>query len=161
MTMKLISVLFAFLVFAQPDLADVRKAYPSSASSEENAKAFHAKLADVTSKDAHVLLAYKGAAETLLSKFGDNIPDKISHMRTGADLIDAAAAASPTNIEIRMIRLSVQENVPRIVNYRKNKKEDKAFILANYRKAGAIEDYIANFILRSESFTDAEKKAAK
>jgi len=158
--MKLfISCLF-LLFLGKADIAEVRKLYTDAAKSEANANAFSDKVSDVQEDDANkVLVAYKGCALTLKSKFSGVLGDKISFMKQGAKLIDAAAAAEPNNIEIRMIRLSVQESVPRIVNYRANKKEDKAVILKNYKDAGEIKEYIRKFINQSKSFTAAEKKA--
>lgn len=154
-----ISCLF-LLFLGKADLAEVRKLYTDAAKSEANAKAFLDKVADVPDGDANkVLVAYKGCALTLKSKFSGVLGDKISFMKEGAKLIDAAAAAEPGNIEIRMIRLSVQESVPRIVNYRANKKDDKAVILKNYKDAGELKEYIRKFIVQSKSFTAAEKKA--
>ena len=158
--MKLfISCLF-LLFLGKSDIAEVRKLYTDAAKSEANANAFSDKVSDVQEDDANkVLVAYKGCALTLKSKFSGVLGDKISFMKQGAKLIDAAAAAEPNNIEIRMIRLSVQESVPRIVNYRANKKEDKAVILKNYKEAGELKEYIRKFINQSKSFTAAEKKA--
>lgn len=160
--MKVLAVVISLFMLVATDLSEVRKLYPDAAKSEESANAFHAKMATIQDNEANkALLAYKGAAETLLSKFGNTIGKKTRHMKAGAKLIDAAAAADADNIEIRMIRLSVQESVPKIVGYKKNMKEDKAFIVANYAKSGALKDYIKNFILRSKSFSDEEKKAYK
>jgi hypothetical protein len=160
--MKLIASLLCLFALAFADLSEIRKLYPDSAKSEENANAFNQKLADVAETDANkTLVAYKGAAETLLSKFGNTLGKKTKHMKAGAHLIDAAVAADADNIEIRMIRLSVQESVPKIVGYKKNIKEDKAFIVANYAKSGNLKEYIKNFIQRSKTFSDEEKKAYK
>ncbi|SCY59398.1 hypothetical protein [Flavobacterium caeni] len=154
-----VSVLF-LLFLRSADLSEVRKLYTDAAKSEANANAFANKLADVPDGDANkVLVAYKGCSLTLKSKFSGVLADKISFMKQGAKLIDAAAAAEPENIEIRMIRLSVQESVPRIVNYREHKKKDKALILKNYEEAGDLKEYIRKFIQQSKSFTAAEKKA--
>ncbi|RZJ66837.1 MAG: hypothetical protein EOO50_08085 [Flavobacterium sp.] len=157
----LASIIILFLLVAT-DISEIRKLYPDAAKTEESAKAFHAKMATVADSETNkALVAYKGAAETMLSKYGNTIGKKTKHMKAGANLIDAAVAADKDNIEIRMIRLSVQESVPKIVGYKKNMKEDKAFIVANYAKSGALKDYIKNFILRSKSFTDAEKATYK
>lgn len=157
----LIAILF--LLFAKnPEISLVREMYTDAAKSEAKANEFAEKLAAVSDTDSNkVLVAYKGCSLTLRSKFAGNLPDKISFMKAGAKLIDAAAAAEPNNIEIRMIRLSVQESVPKIVNYRANKKEDKAFILKNYTDSGEIKNYIKNFVSQSKSFTAAEKNAVK
>jgi hypothetical protein len=158
--MKMFISLLFLLFLRSPDIAEVRKLYTDAAKSEANANAFSEKLADVPDNhDNKVLVAYKGCALTLQSKFSGVLADKISFMKQGAKLIDAAAAAEPNNIEIRMIRLSVQESVPRIVNYRANKKEDKAVILKNYKEAGELKEYIRKFINQSKSFTAAEKKS--
>ncbi len=156
----LIPILFLF--FANPELAEVRKLYTDAAKSQSQADAFASKLAGVADADQNkVLVAYKGCSLTLKSKFSGVLSQKISFMKEGAKLIDAAAAAEPGNIEIRMIRLSVQESVPRIVNYRANRKEDKAMILKNYKEAGELKEYVRNFISQSKSFTAEEKKALK
>ena len=95
-----ISCLF-LLFLGKADLAEVRKLYTDAAKSEANAKAFLDKVADVPDGDANkVLVAYKGCALTLKSKFSGVLGDKISFMKEGAKLIDAAAAAEPGNIEI-------------------------------------------------------------
>ncbi|NUY81397.1 hypothetical protein HUK80_10850 [Flavobacterium sp. MAH-1] len=160
--MKLIASILCLFVLASADLTEIRKMYPDASKTEESAKAFHEKLAAVADNDANkVLVAYKGASETLLSKYGNTLGKKTKHMKAGASLIDAAVAAESDNIEIRMVRLSVQESVPKIVRYKKNIKEDKAFIAANYGKSGNLKEYIKNFILRSKSFSDEEKKAYK
>lgn len=160
--MKLLLLPILLFFFATPELSEVRKLYTEAAKSESNAKAFNEKLVGVPDNDANkVLVAYKGCGLTLKSKFSGVLADKISFMKEGAKLIDAAAVAEPNNVEIRMIRLSVQESVPRIVGYRANKKEDKAMILKNFRETGDLKDYIRNFINQSKSFTAAEKKSSK
>lgn len=157
--MKIWLTLF-IVTFLGTDISQVRKSYPTASANEKNAQAFHELVSRANTDDA-VMQAYKGAAETLLSKFARKVGEKISHMKAGADLIDDAVSRDPDNIEIRMVRLSVQENVPRIVNYRKNRDEDKAAILAQYEKSGPVKEYIRQFILRSDSFTQEEKNAFK
>ncbi len=158
--MKLLLSLLFILITTNPEISEVRKIYTDAAKSEANAKVFAEKLNGVADTDPDkVLVAYKGCSLTLKSKFSGKLADKISFMKEGAALIDAAVAAEPNHIEIRMIRLSVQESVPKIVNYRANKAEDKAFILKNYKDAGELKNYLKNFINQSKSFTAAEKKA--
>ncbi|HMK06050.1 MAG TPA: hypothetical protein VK476_00885 [Flavobacterium sp.] len=161
--MKLLIPIFMFFSFlSNPDIAEIRKIYTNAAKSEASAKEFTAKIAGVADDSDKTLWAYKGASLTLIAKFANNIPDKISNLKEGAKMIDGAAASEPNNIEIRLIRFSVQENVPKIVNYRQNKKEDKAFILAHYKEQnGALKEYVKNFILLSKSFTAAEKQTVK
>lgn len=158
----LIAFISSVLFLAAADISDVRKAYPDAASTKAKSNAFHKLLADVPDNDPNkVLVAYKGCAETLLSKHSGVLSGKIKHMKAGAKLLDASVAAEPENVEIRMIRLSVQENVPAIVGYKENIKEDKAAILAGWQKTGTLKEYIKNFMLRSKSFSKEEKDALK
>lgn len=161
--MKPLFLLLAFLLASPVQLSEVRKIYQKAADSEKNAMKLAKLLESVARDDTNkTLVAYKGCALTLKSKFSNYLPDKIAFMKEGAGHIDEAVAADPANIEIRMIRLSVQENVPFIVNYRANKEEDRDFILAHYASTPKeIRPLIKNFIAQSGSFTAAQKKQAK
>ena len=160
--MKVLLSLFVFMFLSTPDISEVRKLYPDAAKSENAAKEFHRKLFKISNENDMTLWAYKGASFTLLAKFTNKIPDKISNLKEGTRYIEAAVLSEPNNIEVRLIRLSVQESVARIVNYRKNKNEDKTFILSHYMDLnGSLKEYVKNFILRSKSFSEVEKKALK
>jgi hypothetical protein len=136
--------------------------YASANSSESNAKEFASKLDEVNKEDNKTLVAYKGASLAILSKLEKKVSDKSKKFKEASSLIEYAVANEPNSIEIRMIRLSVQENVPKIVNYRGNKKEDKAFLLDNYKKqTGALKTYLGDFIAHSKSFTETEKQSIK
>lgn len=159
--MKLILPILLFFL-SNPDISEIRKIYPNAAKSEAAAKEFTSKLSGVTDDNDKTLWAYKGASYTLIAKFADNIPDKLSNFKEGARLIDAAAASEPHNIEVRLIRLSIQESVPRIVNYRKNREEDIDYIMTHYKEQkGVLKEYVKIFILQSKSFTAAEKQSVK
>jgi seryl-tRNA synthetase len=155
--------LFLFLfLFSNPSITEIRKLYSTVNSSESNAKEFASKLNEVSKEDNKTLVAYKGASLAILSKLEKKISDKSKKFKEGSSLIEYAVANEPNSIEIRMIRLSVQENVPKIVNYRGNKKEDKKFLLDHYKEqTGALKAYIGDFIAQSKSFTTAEKLSVK
>jgi len=158
--------LFSFILFlffsSNPSISEIRKLYLSAMNSESNAKEFVSKLADVTKGDNKTLVAYKGASLTIASKLEKKVSDKSKKFKEGSNLIEYAVANEPNNIEIRLIRLSVQENVPKIVNYRANKKEDTKFLLDHYsEQSGALKTYVGNFIMQSRSFSEAEKQIVK
>jgi hypothetical protein len=155
--------LFLFLwFFSNPTITEIRKLYTSASNSESNAKEFAAKLTEVDKEDNKTLVAYKGASLTIVSKLEKKVSDKSKKFKEGSSLIEYAVANEPNAIEIRMIRLSVQENVPKIVNYKGNKKEDKEFLLGHYKEqTGALRAYIGDFIAQSKSFTAAEKQLLK
>lgn len=153
--------LFLFL-FSNPTIIEIRKLYTTATSSESNAKEFAAKLTDIGKEDNKTLVAYKGASLTIVSKLEKKVSDKSKKFKEGSSLIEYAVANEPNSIEIRMIRLSVQENVPKIVNYRGSKKADAAFLLDHYKEqTGTLKSYIGDFIAQSKSFTAAEKQLVK
>ena len=90
------------------------------------------------------------------------MPEKKSNFKEGVKWIESAVKSKPDNIEIRMIRLGVQENTPKIAKYNTNIQEDKNFIIEHYNdESGSLAAYIKNFILTSKSFSDAEKATYK
>jgi hypothetical protein len=161
--MKLLLTLLIWVNFAgTPDLATIRKMYTDVAKSETNAKEFTEKLSGVSSNDDKILVAYKAASILLDSKFESILGSKISRFKEGAKLLEATLKSDPNNIEIRMIRLSIQEDVPGITGYKKNIKEDKKFITTHYaEQTGALKEYLKDFVLQSKSFSDKEKQFVK
>ena len=160
--MKISFSFFLLLIFSNnPNLVEIRKAFPTAANSETTATAFAVKLEDVTADDK-VLLAYKGASITMVAKFKKKVSEKISTFKEGSKLIEIAVVSEPNNIEIRLIRLSIQENVPGIVNYKKNIKDDAGFIVKHFKEQNSIlKEYIRNFVLQSKSFSAEEKLTFK
>ena len=155
------SIFILFSFFSNPNLAEIRKIFPSASQTESTATAFAAKLTDVSADDK-TLLAYKGASITMVAKFKKKASEKISTFKEGSKLIESAVASESNNIEIRLIRLSIQENVPGIVNYKKNIKEDVTFILKHFKEQNAVlKEYIRSFVLQSKSFSAEEKQTFK
>ena len=161
--MKLLfSIFYVLFSFSNPDISEVRKLYPNAANSEVTSKGFLLKLSDVTYESNKILVAYKGSAITISAKFQKKISDKIKSFKEGAKLVEFAIESEPNNIEIRLIRLSIQENIPKIVKYNKNQKEDVVFILAHYsEQSNALRTYLKTFILQSRSFSSDEKQTIK
>lgn len=144
-----------------PDLATVREAYRMAFENEEATKKLYDDLTVVGKNDDPVLIAYKGAVTTMMAIYAKGVKNKKSFFKTGRDLLEHAIATAPENVEIRCIRLSVQENVPRITGYHKNREEDIQFIIENYdsMKDEGAKAFIKGYADRSDSFTDAEKRS--
>lgn len=161
--MKLLLSFVLWISFiGSPDLASIRKMYSTVVKSEANAKEFSAKMADISNSDDKTLVAYKAASILLISKFEKKIQAKMDRFKEGAKLLESTIKSEPNNIEIRMIRLSIQENVPGITGYKKNIKEDKNFIITHYNEQNiALKEYLKAFVLQSKSFSDKEKQLIK
>jgi hypothetical protein len=161
--MKLLLTFILWFNFAgNPDLASIRKMYTDVSKSETNAKEFLEKLAGISGNDDKILVAYKAASILLDSKFEKKLGAKMERFKEGAKLLESTVKSDPNNIEIRMIRLSIQENVPGITGYKKNIKEDKKFITEHYdEQNSSLKEYLKNFILQSKSFSEKERQFVK
>lgn len=106
---------------------NLRLAYHDATESEENAEAFYEYVKDVNKDSDAVLLAYKGAGETLLARYM-RLTERSGHINDAVKWIEEAVQKSPQNAEIRLIRLSVQEHLPRFLGYHKNIDEDREFV---------------------------------
>ena len=159
--MKSIFCILFFLSFhSNADLTEIRKTYHNASGSLTAAKEFNSKFFDVTNDNNKTLVAYKGASIIIVSKFETKVSDKMQGVKQGIKLIEFAIGIESNNIEIRLIRLSIQENLPKIAKYNKNKNEDKAFLLSHYKEQpNSLKDYVKSFILQSKSFSQQEKQA--
>ncbi len=162
MKLKLIVLFIGWMAtgHVSTDLATVREDYREASENEEATKTLNNELTSIGKNDNTVLVAYKGAVTTMMAEYVQGIKDKKVFFKEGRELLEYAIETEPKNVEIRCIRLSVQENVPKITGYHKNKEEDKEFILTNY---AAVEDpgakaFVKGYVLQSDSFTAAERQ---
>ncbi|MFC7347452.1 hypothetical protein ACFQO9_12055 [Chryseobacterium zhengzhouense] len=158
--MKLIfSFLTAFILFFQSGLESLRESYAKANSSNANTEAFINTAEKASGSDA-IVQGYKAAAKIMEAKITKN--NRKALVKSGATSLEAIIKSNPNNAELRVIRMSVQENIPKIVGYNKNLKEDKTFILNNYSKQNsALKTYIRKFAMQSKTMTAAEKNSLK
>lgn len=151
--------LFANFLSAQ-EITKIRVDFPKAHTNKELALSMFEEIKAVEEKDEAVLVAYKGALMAIKAKYSNKLNTKKQLLKKGIQLIELAHKRAPNNIEIRSIRLGVQENTPKFIGYHDNIAEDKLFIKRQYRllKAGELKEYIKNFILQSQSFSEEEKK---
>lgn len=157
-----ISFFIAFFVLMgalTPKLSQIRADYSNARGDAEKISKLHQELASVSKEDKKELVAYKGAVLTVMAKHTKSKKEKKEFFKEGAGLLEYAVAQAPNNIEIRTIRLSIQENAPKFLKYHGSIDEDKEFILKNYKTiAGAeIREFVRSYIQQSEAFSDAEK----
>ena len=154
--MKILSIVFAIL-FGSNDavsISTIRDAYKVCNESRENADAFYELTKKALQKEDPIYKGYHGAALALKAAFSWNPISKLSYFNKGKKLIDESIELDPNNIELRMIRLSIQSNTPKIVGYYKNIEEDRDFIRDNIDNVTSEEqkEYIQGFIEYSEVF---------
>lgn len=154
--MKLIfSFITACILFFQSGIESLRDSYAKANASNANTEAF-IDTAEKTSGSDAVTQGYKAAAKIMEAKIAKQ--NRKALVKSGATSLESIIKSNPNNIELRVIRMSVQENIPKIVGYRGSLKDDKAFILNNYSKQNsALKNYIKKFVAQSKTMTAAEK----
>ena len=159
--MKYVALMVFFLSIASTaqDLNNIRSEYPKAVQSAENAAKLDAELAKINSSGKSELIAYNGAISTVKAKFAKKKSEKKDFFKAGVSLIESAVKADPSNIEIRYIRMGVQENSPRFLGYHKNIEADKYFILKNFGTISSkeLKALIKDFVQKSKNFSESEK----
>ncbi|MEQ8220091.1 MAG: hypothetical protein RH981_17780 [Arenibacter sp.] len=160
--MKLICFLLFIVSIAPgtPSLDQIRKDFRLATNDRESALALRDKLETVSEEDNTILVAYKGAVSALTAKYTKDNTERKELFKNGVLLLEFAISQKPENIEIRCLRLSIQENSPKFLKYRSNIEEDKTFILNHYEKTNskAVKDFVKSYILQSTGFNTEEKQ---
>lgn len=157
----LITFLLISCISTSQDLMRIRTQYPKAQKSEELTIELDKALDQVSSNSDPVLIAYKGAVKTLMADFAKKVKDKKDYFKQGVELLESSLNSEPQNIEIRYLRLSIQEHAPKFLKYHDNITEDKAIILINYSSISpkSLKTIIKEYILTSENFDEAEKNS--
>lgn len=158
--MKLIfSFITACMLFFQSGLESLRESYAKANISNANTESFITTAEKASGSDA-ITLGYKAAAKIMEAKIAKQ--NRKVLVKSGATNLEAVIKNNPNNAELRLIRMSVQENIPKIVGYRGSLKDDKAFLISNYSKQNAaLKNYIKRFAAQSKTMTEAEKATFK
>lgn len=146
------AILLLLMFFANSSLTEVRELYSNVTNSKEKQQQFIAYMQKGNSNSA-VFQAYKGASLVMTSKTAQRNERKNLFVQ-GAEMIENAVAKEPENMEIRMIRLSIQENIPKAFNYNANIQEDVDFIKNKLKttKDTELKTYVAHYVKQSKSF---------
>lgn len=157
----LITFLLIGCICTSQDLTQIRSQYPKAQKSEELTIQLDQTLDQASSNSDPILMAYKGAVKTLMADFAKKVKDKKDYFKQGVELLESALNSNPQNIEIRYLRLSVQEHAPKFLKYHDNIIEDKAIILGNYSSISpkSLKTVIKEYILSSENFDEAERNS--
>lgn len=158
--MKSLFFFISFLILpSNIDVATIRMAYQDAVVSKTKAFLLYEKLEIVTKNDGATIIAYKGAVAVLTSKYLKNAKAKKERLANGVALIQYAVKKQPNNIEIRFIRMTLQQNIPKFLKYRKDLDADKTFILSEYKqiRSKVLKKIICDYFLQSNFFTKAEK----
>lgn len=105
-------------------------------------------------KSTAIVNAYKGGLTMKKSDYLKSAAKKIETFKAGHKLLESSIKADPNNAEYRFIRLTIQENAPKILKYNKNIEEDKTLILKGYKKMSSkTRTYILDYAKQSDILT--------
>ncbi|MFA7686253.1 MAG: hypothetical protein WCY25_00140 [Moheibacter sp.] len=144
----LFTMLGCFSLFGQS--TTIREAYREATKSEEKAKNFYNLVEDVSQSDKAVMVAYKGAGKMLLARY-EPLTKRKPIIKEAIEWIESAVDADSKNPEIRLIRLSIQENLPKFLKYHDQIEADRKFVkesLPNLKDKELVEmikGYLADF----------------
>jgi hypothetical protein len=150
------------LVLPSSNLEDVRHYFQQASSSEESAIQFNTLVKKDFTVDASLKTAYLGASETLLAKYGDSPAAKLKLFKSGVAHIEEAIEAKPSDIEIRLIRLIIQKNAPKILKYFNEIESDKEFIITHFDASPTVvKNYIRKITNNTSVFSPEELNKIK
>lgn len=161
--MKIIlTLLLSAFLFNGSTLKEVRSAFRDAENTMEEATTFNQLMSKDLDIDSNLKTAYYGASEAMMAKHGGSISQRISLFKSGKGYIETAIKNSPSNVEIRLVRLMVQYNAPSILGYYSAIDTDKKFIIEHFHSVtSSLKNYIKEIAKNTDIFTVEEKSRLK
>lgn len=168
--MKFIGVLIAFTLsltntFAQDktNLNQIREELFYTDFDIDKCNSFYLKLVDLK-QITPTITAYEAAAKALVAKHSWNPITKITSIRESMNLLSKAVDLDKMNLEIRFLRLYIENSLPDYLGMKDNIDEDKQMIIGNIHKLdnsdlnADIVRYIVDYLSTSLVCTTDELK---
>jgi len=138
------------------DLSNIRELYVK-ASADETLHSMLVSTLEPVDKDSPILFGYKAAAHMMSAQYTYNPYSKYRYFKEGRTMIESIIRSHPDNVELRYLRLSIQVNLPEMLNYSENVKEDTNFLLHEFKSLSdsilkkRIRELLVHFELCKES----------
>lgn len=154
----LLLLFFSVLFFFGITLSELRTDFENASKSANNVTILYNKLNDYSGEN-QTIIAYKGASKILKARYIKDKETKKQYFRDGAILINNAVKKDSKDVENRLIRLIIQENIPKFIKYNQNIQEDKAFIVDNYNSAPKeVQILVKSYAKKYNTFTAQQLK---
>lgn len=110
-------------------------------------------------KTSPINRAYKGTLIAKKASFEKVVAEKIKLFKKGVTLLEDEINKFPKNIEYRFLRLTIQENAPKILKYNTNIKEDVSLITKEYSRLNkALKSIILDYSKNSKLLNSSNLK---
>ena len=131
--LSLVFIVFSFNSLAtNTSIIELRNLYYRATTDEVFSQKFLKAFEHLDINSDPLLKGYKGVAEIVSAKYFTNPYYKLSAFRMGKELLENAISADTANVELRFLRFCIQSNIPAILCYYQEKKEDKKYLIRNY-----------------------------
>lgn len=106
--------------------------------------------------------AHRGALEMKKAGLINNPSEKLSLFKSGKTKLETAIQKDSNSTELRFLRLLIQENSPKIVQYDQQQKQDASYIRLHYQKLQApVQEALYNYSTRSANLSPTDFKSLK
>jgi hypothetical protein len=145
----------------QPSIEVVRASLKKAAQNEQECKLLLTSLHTYTHTNDVLYAGYKACATMIMAKYAINPYNKFSYFLEGKKLLENCIKNETKNIELRVLRLSVQLKAPAFLGYNNNIKTDKEFILNALPKItdNKTKHLLKTMLLNSNCLTNLEKQS--
>jgi len=140
-------------------LVSIRKLYTEAAVKKESFDQFKS-LLDKNTDNNSVLNGYRGCALMIEANYLNNPISKLNYFNKGKEILEKAIKLDIENTELRYLRFTIQSEVPSILGYNDNIKQDKDFLLKKVKTISDItlKNNVISFLKQSDQLTETEKK---
>lgn len=157
--------LLIFMILFQPqtsDITQIRSKYHLAIYDEKIANALDAELQTMEGSES-IFKGYQGAVKMLLASFAFLPNTKYAFFTNGKVLLEKAISASPDDLELRYLRLSIQQNIPSFLAYKSNIETDKQLLLGGVSNLNDtdLKIRIKSYLISSCNLTEAERQLLK
>ncbi|MBP6335248.1 MAG: hypothetical protein KA444_07225 [Bacteroidia bacterium] len=156
-------MLFCISLPAQElSLDQIRSGFSQAVQEERSCTDLHSCLIKSFDTANAVLMAYHGTVTVTMAKYTSNPFLKYQYFTDGKSLLERSVMKDPKNLEIRFLRLTVQEHTPGFLGYNEQIPDDKKYILEHLENLNLpqLKKAIINYISVSNYFSETEKKWA-
>lgn len=144
----LIILLISNMMFSQ-NLKEFRTLLKTGENSEKSTKILIEKSTSALKNTKKPIYeGFLAVGNFFMAKHAFNPMKKISYFNDGKKQMENALKSDPVNLEIRLMRLITQENVPAILGYNQKIKEDRNFLAKEYKNTNDedLKIYIKDYL---------------
>ncbi|WP_192821378.1 hypothetical protein [Rufibacter sp. LB8] len=137
--------------------------YQTASKDEKIAEQFHSLMHKYQGKDP-LKMGYKAVSNAIMAKHTWSPYSKLKYLKQSSQIFDQAVALDNTDPEVRFLRYSIENYIPRYLNMSSHLEEDKRVFMAailKHPRSGMPSESVKimrEFLLRKELLTAQEKE---